>query len=38
MLTGIGMLVPVIMIYNGYVYLVFRGKIADESSYKEPGA
>jgi cytochrome d ubiquinol oxidase subunit II len=27
MLTGIGMLLPVMMIYNGYQYMVFRGKI-----------
>ncbi len=27
MLTGIGMLLPVMMIYNGYQYLVFRGKV-----------
>jgi cytochrome bd ubiquinol oxidase subunit II len=27
MLVGIGMLVPVILIYNGYQYLVFRGKV-----------
>lgn len=27
MLTGIGMLMPVMLIYNGYQYLVFRGKV-----------
>ncbi len=27
MLTGVGMLLPVMLIYNGYQYLVFRGKI-----------
>ncbi len=27
MLTGIGMLLPVMVIYNGYQYLVFRGKV-----------
>jgi cytochrome d ubiquinol oxidase subunit II len=27
MLTGIGMLLPVMLIYNAYQYLVFRGKI-----------
>ncbi len=27
MLTGIGMLLPVMLIYNGYLYLVFRGKV-----------
>jgi cytochrome d ubiquinol oxidase subunit II len=28
MLTGIGMLLPVMLIYNGYQYLVFRGKVS----------
>lgn len=28
MLVGIGMLIPVMLIYNGYQYLVFRGKIS----------
>lgn len=28
MLTGIGMLLPVMMIYNGYQHLVFRGKVS----------
>jgi len=32
MLSGIGMLLPVMMIYNGYQYLVFRGKV-DDSGY-----
>jgi cytochrome d ubiquinol oxidase subunit II len=27
MLAGIGMLLPVMLIYNGYQYLVFRGKV-----------
>jgi hypothetical protein len=27
MLTGIGMLIPVMLVYNGFQYLVFRGKI-----------
>jgi len=27
MLTGIGMLIPVMLVYNGYQYLVFRGKV-----------
>ncbi len=27
MLAGIGMLLPVMIIYNGYQYLVFRGKV-----------
>jgi hypothetical protein len=29
MLTGIGMLVPVMLIYNGYQDLVFRVKVQD---------
>jgi cytochrome d ubiquinol oxidase subunit II len=28
MLAGIGMLLPVMLIYNGYQYLVFRGKVS----------
>ena len=28
MLAGIGMLLPVMLIYNAYQYLVFRGKVA----------
>lgn len=28
MLTGIGMLLPIMLIYNGYQYYVFRGKLA----------
>jgi cytochrome d ubiquinol oxidase subunit II len=27
MLVGIGMLIPVMLVYNGYQYLVFRGKV-----------
>ncbi|HET7587553.1 MAG TPA: cytochrome d ubiquinol oxidase subunit II [Gammaproteobacteria bacterium] len=27
MLTGIGMMIPVMLIYNAYQYLVFRGKV-----------
>lgn len=27
MLTGIGLLIPIMLVYNGYQYLVFRGKI-----------
>jgi len=26
MLTGIGILLPIMLIYNGYQYLVFRGR------------
>jgi len=28
MLTGIGMLLPIMLIYNGYQYFVFRGKVS----------
>ena len=31
MLTGIGMLLPVMLIYNGYQYFVFRGKVSQDS-------
>lgn len=27
MLTGIGILLPIMLVYNGYQYLVFRGKV-----------
>ena len=27
MLAGIGMLIPIMLVYNGYQYLVFRGKV-----------
>ena len=27
MLAGIGMLIPIMLTYNGYQYLVFRGKV-----------
>ncbi|MEZ5583056.1 MAG: cytochrome d ubiquinol oxidase subunit II [Candidatus Competibacteraceae bacterium] len=30
MLTGIGILMPIMLIYNGYQYLVFRGKVRAE--------
>ena len=30
MLAGIGMLLPVMLVYNGFQYLVFRGKILPE--------
>ena len=30
MLTGIGMLIPIIIVYNGYQYLVFKGKVSGE--------
>lgn len=36
MLTGIGMLIPVMLIYNGYQYLVFRGKVR-ATSYSQDG-
>ena len=29
MMVGIGMLIPIMVIYNGYQYLVFRGKVRD---------
>lgn len=29
MMVGIGMLIPVMVFYNGYQYLVFRGKVRD---------
>jgi cytochrome d ubiquinol oxidase subunit II len=29
MLTGIGLLIPIMLVYNAYQYLVFRGKITD---------
>lgn len=29
MLTGIGLLIPIMLIYNGYLYLVFRGKVTE---------
>lgn len=35
MLTGIGMLIPIMLVYNGYQYLVFRGKITASSAYGE---
>ena len=34
MLTGIGMLIPVMIIYNAYQYLVFRGKVSEQEGYK----
>ncbi|MEL6383992.1 MAG: cytochrome d ubiquinol oxidase subunit II [Cyanobacteria bacterium J06626_18] len=37
MLTFIGFLIPILLFYNIYNYIVFRGKIADESSYSELG-
>jgi len=27
MLSGIGLLIPVMLVYSGYQYLVFRGKV-----------
>jgi len=32
MLAGIGMLLPVMLIYNGYQYLVFRGKVDERGN------
>lgn len=31
MLAGIGMLIPVILVYNAYQYLVFRGKVSADA-------
>ena len=33
MLTGIGMLIPLMLGYNAYQYLVFRGKVREEGGY-----
>lgn len=30
MLVGVGLLVPIMIVYNGYQYLVFRGKVPEE--------
>ena len=35
MLVGIGMLIPVMLVYNGFQYLVFRGKILQSRSELE---
>jgi cytochrome d ubiquinol oxidase subunit II len=35
MLTFVGFLIPILLFYNIYNYIVFRGKITDESSYGE---
>lgn len=32
MLTGIGMLLPIMLIYNGYQYFVFRGKLSQQDN------
>ena len=32
MLTGIGMLLPIMLIYNGYQYFVFRGKASQHGN------
>jgi cytochrome d ubiquinol oxidase subunit II len=34
MLTGIGMLIPIMIIYNAYQYLVFRGKVSEQEGYE----
>jgi cytochrome d ubiquinol oxidase subunit II len=36
MLTGIGMLIPLMLGYNAYQYAVFRGKVREEEGY--PGS
>lgn len=33
MLAGIGILIPIMMVYNGYQYLVFRGKAKAHGGY-----
>ena len=33
MLVGAAVLIPVILIYTGYAYWVFRGKIDPEAGY-----
>jgi cytochrome d ubiquinol oxidase subunit II len=33
MLVGVGALIPIIMVYNGYMYIVFRGKVGGEGGY-----
>ena len=33
MLTGIGMLLPIMLIYNGYQYFVFRGKVTPHDQH-----
>ena len=38
MLTGVGFLIPVILVYNGYMYIVLRGKAGydqDKDPYTE---
>jgi cytochrome d ubiquinol oxidase subunit II len=38
MLTGVGFLIPVILVYNGYMYIVLRGKVGydqDKDPYTE---
>jgi len=35
MLTGIGMLLPVMLIYNSYQYFVFRGKVSRYENHEE---
>jgi cytochrome d ubiquinol oxidase subunit II len=32
MLTGIGFLIPIIIVYNGYMYVVLRGKVGEEET------
>lgn len=29
MLTGIGLLLPIMMVYNAYQYLIFSGKVVE---------
>jgi cytochrome d ubiquinol oxidase subunit II len=38
MLTGIGMLLPIMLIYNGYQYFVFRGKVSRHGYHDDRSA
>lgn len=38
MLTGIGMLLPIMLVYNGYQYFVFRDKISQAGYHDHHGA
>ena len=33
MLVGTGIILPLILLYTGWVYYVFRGKIDEEAGY-----
>jgi cytochrome d ubiquinol oxidase subunit II len=36
MLTFIGFLIPILLFYNIYNYIIFRGKITEEAAYGDP--